>query len=145
MKSGGSSSAQRSSVVEVEALVEAEAPCEDERRHEGSRVVAGAADPFGERHGLVAEREVAVVAHAVGRGVEAGHDRAVGGEGDGGDGRGVRATDALVGQAVDRRGVRQPEAVAAEAVGPQRVDGDQEDVRARPVAAAGERSDCQRD
>jgi hypothetical protein len=59
---------------------------------------------------------------------------------DGCGGRGVGAAHAFARQPVDRRRLRQAEAVAPEPVGPQRVDGDDEDVRPRsPLAAARER------
>ena len=112
-------------VVDLEALIEAVAAREHGGRDEGARAPARRVQALRERRRLGAERVVAVVAHAVCRWIEPGHDRGVRRQRDRGRRRGVGAADPLARQPVDRRRMGQAVAVAAEPVGPQRVDGDQ--------------------
>ena len=107
-------------------------------------MIAGPAEALGESHGLGPERIVAVVAHAVRGRVEPGHDRAVSRQRDRRRARDIGAANPFLGQAVGRRRVREAESVAAEPVRSQRVDGDDEHVRALPVLAAGKRHEKER-
>src|SRR5262249_11233223 len=114
------------------------------RGHERTRAVPHRAESLGEGHGLGSERVVAVVAHAVGGWVEPGHDRAVGRQRDRRRARSIGAANPFLSQAVDRRRVRDTESVATEPVRSERVDGDEEDVRALPALAARERQEEER-
>ncbi len=125
-------------VVDVEPAGQAVAPVEDERADEGARVVAGVLERGGQGGQPVGHVEVAVVAHPVGGGEQAGEDRGVGGQGDGRGGVGGGEHHAVAGETVQVARLRLRVAVGADVVGAGGVEGDEEDVvaareRTRPV------------
>ncbi len=135
-------------VIAVEALAQVVAAVEDQRRDDRLGAVAGPLQALGQGDRVVAQGKGAVVAHPVGRRIEAGQDRRVRGEGDGRGAHRIGAAHPLGRQAVDRRRPRELEAVATEAVGAGGVEGDEEEVRPRAASAArggGERERRERD
>ncbi len=135
-------------VVDLEAPGEAEARGERERAHEGAGRVAARLEESGQGLDPGREAEPRVVPHPVVRRVAAGEDVRVRGESHHVVGVGVFEAHARGGEAVHPRRPRIGLAIGADRVGPERVDGDEEDAEARlnvgsasagePEAAAGQ-------
>ena len=120
----------------VEALPEAEGGGHRVGPDEGRRAVALRLQPGGERLVARVEGKDDVVAHAVHGRIEAGQDRRVRRPGHGYRGLGLLEPRAPRGEGVEGPRARLARAVDADVVGPQGVDGDEEEVRSRrPVPA----------
>ena len=115
-------------VVDVEALIEAPAPVQHERRDPGSRGVASLRKRLGDRGLGRAQGRVAVDAHPVVGGVGAGHDRGVRRQRQRRGGRGLGEEHPAARQRVDVGGLDVGIAVGAQVIGAGRVQGDEQDV-----------------
>ena len=125
----------------VESLTEAEARRDRIRAHEGARVVATAPESRGQGRLTRLQEEADVLAHAVARRVVPGQDRRVGGAGQGRRARNTREADTAMRQLVEDRGGGCRVAVGSHVIGPQGVDGDQQDVRRRTTGEPHARAD----
>ncbi len=133
----------------VEEAVEALADPPARVEHEGADEAAGAetrgGEQLGQGHGLFLEIEAAVVAHAVGRRVGAGHQRGVRRQGKRRHRRGAVEAQAARRQPVEVRGLGRGVAVAAQPVGAQGVEGHQEQVAGAGLSVAAGRDQKRRD
>ncbi len=123
-------------VVEViESLIETEPGRHREGADKGRCVISGGPKDLGESEFVLGNDEGAVVVHAVGRRVVAGHHGRVAGEGDGHRSEVVEKDKALGREPVDGGGARPGVTVGSEVIGSGRVHGNEEEIR--PVVGAG--------
>ena len=127
-------------VVDVEPPREAEAAVENARRHERGRAVAASRERFRESRDPRRERGHAVVANAVGRGLETGQDRAVGGQRQRRCRQRVPEANARLSQGVEVRRQRGAALDPPDVIRPRRIERDQDDRRGGGVAAASQPS-----
>ena len=118
-------------VVDVEAACESESAAQRKSGDEGRGLVARGTKPFGERRHRLVEHEFGIVADAMARGSQPGEQRRVRGQRQRRVCHGVGEPDAAAGERVEGRRGGVAIAVAAEVIGPQRVDGDHDDVGRR--------------
>ncbi len=132
-------------VIDLEALVEAEARVQHEAPHEGRGAPAPLGEHLRDQPRLRRQCEHGVVVHSVGSRIDTGEDRSVRGERDGCRGDRPLEENPLPGEPVEGGRPRSVAAVGTDAVGPRRVEGDEQDAR-RPRAlprAAGEECEQQ--
>ena len=118
-------------VVDVEPPREAEAAIENARRHERGRAVAASRERFRESRDPRRKRGHAVVANAVGRGLETGQDRAVGGQRQRRCRQRVPEAHARLSQGVEVRRQRGAALDPPDVIRPRRIERDQDDRRRR--------------
>jgi hypothetical protein len=118
-------------VVEIESACETEAPVEDVGGDESGRRVSAALQDGGQGRRVRREDRAAVEMDAVVRRLPPAEDRGVRGQGEGYGGQRLFEHRPPRGQRVEVWGGARLRAVGADVVRAQRVDGDEEDARAR--------------
>ena len=118
-------------VVDLEAVAQAELRIEGEAADEGARGIARGVEDRGEGRHRARQPKAAVVAHAVLVRIEAGQDVGVGGQRRDVVRVSVGKDPAGRGEAVEDRGLGLAVAGESQRVGPQGVNGDEDDVGAR--------------
>ena len=142
-------------VVLVESVIEPEPPVEHERADERAGPIAGLLEDSRQRRHIGAQARRAVGVDTVMERQAAGQDRRVSRQGHRHVRIGASEPDAVGGGLVDDRGQIEGAAIRAKPIAPQRVDRDEQDVRAgarlglqrrrwrrRPRAAAEEEAEC---
>jgi hypothetical protein len=127
-------------VVDVEAALEAEAPCEDEGRDERRGAIAGAPEPLGD-HGVRGLENAPVLVQPVAARIQSRHHRDVRRQRFGHRGVGVPEAPAGGGQRIEGGG-SDPDRLGADGVRPRRVERDEQDGRhphGRPGGRRGDR------